>query len=70
MLCGWEGNRRSGVALAMRHSLQWFMIIHLRLIPSFQESDAYYTSRFSYRSQWIGFFTVEIKIMKTRVFSP
>ena len=24
---GWEGNRRSGVALAMRHRLQWF--IHL-----------------------------------------
>jgi len=28
MSCGWEGNRRSGVALAMRHRLQWF--IHLR----------------------------------------
>ena len=25
---GWEGNRRSGVALAMRHRLLWF--IHLR----------------------------------------
>ena len=24
MPCGWEGNRRSGVALAMRHRLQWF----------------------------------------------
>ena len=24
---GWEGNRRSGVALAMRHGLKWF--IHL-----------------------------------------
>ena len=23
MLCGWKGNRRSGVALAMRHRLQW-----------------------------------------------
>jgi len=22
---GWEGNRRSGVALAMRHRLQWFI---------------------------------------------
>jgi len=22
MLCGWEGNRRSGVALAMRHRLR------------------------------------------------
>ena len=28
MPCGWAGNRRSGVALAMRHRLQWF--IHLR----------------------------------------
>jgi len=28
MPCGWEGNRRSGVALAMRHRLQWF--VHLR----------------------------------------
>jgi len=27
MSCGWEGNRRSGVALSMRHRLQWF--IHL-----------------------------------------
>jgi len=24
----WEGNRRSGVALAMRHRFKWF--IHLR----------------------------------------
>jgi len=28
MSCGWEGNRRSGIALAMRHRLQWF--IHLQ----------------------------------------
>jgi len=28
MPCGWEGNRRSGVTLAMRHKLHWF--IHLR----------------------------------------
>ena len=28
MSCDWEGNRRSGVALAMRHRLKWF--IHLR----------------------------------------
>jgi len=25
MPCGWEGNRRSDVALAMRHRLQWFI---------------------------------------------
>jgi len=28
MPCGWEGNRWSGLALAMRHRLKWF--IHLR----------------------------------------
>jgi len=28
MSCDWKGNRRSGVALAMRHRLNWF--IHLR----------------------------------------
>ena len=28
MSCDWEGNRRSGVALAMHHRLEWF--IHLR----------------------------------------
>jgi len=28
MSCDWEGNSRFGVALAMRHSLEWF--IHLR----------------------------------------
>jgi len=25
MTCGWEGNRRSGVTLAMRHRLKWFI---------------------------------------------
>jgi len=25
MPCSWEGNRRSGIALAMRHRLQWFI---------------------------------------------
>ena len=25
MLCGWEGNHRSGVALAIHHRLQWFI---------------------------------------------
>ena len=28
MSCDWEGNRRSGVALAVHHRLKWF--IHLR----------------------------------------
>jgi len=25
MSCDWKGNRRSGVALAMRHRLEWFI---------------------------------------------
>ena len=29
MPCGWEGNRRSGVALAMRHRLMWFKVVTL-----------------------------------------
>jgi len=29
MPCSWEGNRRSGMALAMRHRLQW-LALHLR----------------------------------------
>jgi len=30
MPCCWEGNRRSGVALAMRHRLQWFIHLYIR----------------------------------------
>jgi len=28
---GWEGNRRSGVALAMRHGLEWFIDLRAQL---------------------------------------
>jgi len=37
MSCGWGGNRWSGVALAMRHRLQWF--IHLRAHGLRQENE-------------------------------
>jgi len=32
MSYGWEGNRRSGIALAMRYRLQWFiqLFVHIR----------------------------------------
>ena len=40
MPCGWEGNRRSGVALVMRHRLQWF--IHLRAY-GLRKADPTYT---------------------------
>ena len=48
MPCGWEGNRRSGVALAMRHRLQW--IIQLRA-HGLRKGDAHpaYTPRSSGR---------------------
>jgi len=39
MPCSWEGNRRSGVALAMRHRLQWF--IHLRAHRKGDEHPTY-----------------------------
>jgi len=54
MPCGWEGNRRSGVALAMRHRFQWF--IHLRAHgprkgdehPTCTPHGAWHTSLFLY----------------------
>ena len=35
--CGWEGNRRSGVALAMRHGLQ--LSIHFILTHGLRKGD-------------------------------
>jgi len=45
MPCGWEGNRRSGVALAMRHRLQW--CIHLQANCGLRKVDEHpiYTPR-------------------------
>jgi len=37
---GWEGNRRSGVALAMRHRQQWF--IHLRAQQRMEGRDEHH----------------------------
>jgi len=37
----WEGNRRSGVALAMRHRLEWF--IHPRA-QSLSKGDDHHTN--------------------------
>ena len=48
MSCGWEGHRRSGVTLATRHRLQWF--IHLR--PHGLDEDLAYTPR----GAWHSFF--------------
>ena len=55
---GWEGNRRSGVALAMRHGLEWF--IHLRdqrprvgdEHPAYAPAGAWLPLPFFRRSVW------------------
>jgi len=38
---GWEGNRRSGVALAMRHRLQWFIYLRAHGLRKGDEHPAY-----------------------------
>jgi len=43
IVCGWECNRRSGVALVMRQGLQWF--IHLRLRAHGLRTLCSFTSR-------------------------
>jgi len=41
MPCGSEGNRRSGVALAMRHRLQWFIQLRAHGLRQGDEHPAY-----------------------------
>ena len=41
MPCGWEGNRRSGVALAMHHRLQWFILLRDQSLRNGDEHPAY-----------------------------
>jgi len=50
MPCGWEGNRRSGVALAMRYRLQWF--IHQR-IHDLRKGDEHPT--YTHHGVWLSF---------------
>ena len=58
MPCGWEGNRRSRVALAMRHRLQLF--IHLRTHglrkgdehPAYTPDGVWHTLPYLYNSGW------------------
>jgi len=38
---GWEGNRRSGVALAMRHGLKWFIQLRLKCLRKGDEHPVY-----------------------------
>ena len=39
--CGWEGNRRSGVALAMSRRLQWFIYLRAHGLRKGDEHPAY-----------------------------
>jgi len=41
MLCGWEGNRRSGVAPAIRNRLQWFIPLRVHGLRKGDEHPAY-----------------------------
>ena len=41
MPCGWEGSRRSGVALAMHHRPQWFIHLQTHGLRKGDEHPAY-----------------------------
>ena len=41
MPCGWEGNRRSGAALAIRQRLQWFIQLRAHGLRKGDEHPAY-----------------------------
>jgi len=41
MHCSWEGNRRSGIALAVRHRLQWFIHLQVRSLRKGDEHPTY-----------------------------
>jgi len=43
MLCGWEGNRRSGVALAMHHRLSGIATYRLAQWPRKVDEHSTYT---------------------------
>ena len=41
MLCGWKGNRRSGVTLAMRHELSGLSTYELKGLKKRDDQHAY-----------------------------
>jgi len=36
----WEGNRRSGVALAMRYRIQWFVYLRARGLSNWEDEQS------------------------------
>jgi len=58
MSCGWEGNRRSGFALAMRHRYQW--LIHVRAQGLSQGDERPPTLLMGYVTRYLlGFYLVQ-----------
>ena len=61
MPCRWEGNRRSGVALAMRHRLQWFIYLRAQGLRKADErlmgcgTLPYLTARVGFVAAWATF---------------
>jgi len=41
MPCGWEGNRRSGIALAVRHGQWWYYHLRAQGLRKGDEHPAY-----------------------------
>ena len=84
MPCDWEGNRRSGVALAMRYRLQWFTHLRDRDLSKGDEHPAYtprgrmahftiiskLTLHFSRRIREITFSELLFPLTTSRVMSP
>jgi len=59
MPCGWEGNRWSGVALAMRHRLQWFIHLRAHCLRKGDEHPAY-----TAHGVWHSFLNKHVNILQ------
>ena len=57
MPCGWEGNRRSDVALVMRHRLQWFIHLRAHGLRKGDEHPAYTTHGVGYGTLFLNLFS-------------
>ena len=60
MPCGWEGNRTSGVAMAMRHRLQWFIHLRAHGLRKGDEHPAY-----TRREVWPNLYSIHSSLTKT-----
>ena len=68
MPCGWEGNRRSGVAQAMCHRLQWFIHLRAHGLRKEDEHPAYTLLILQFSTEYwhyINFITVTFTVKDT-----